>query len=94
MSSDTGEVIAEGYGEVTEETLEALKENGFNAVNLLAGPDANDPGVLENTLRKDPSESEEDALTRIYNLLRPRGPSEHRDRPRSARSPVFPRQAL
>ena len=43
VNSDTGEVIAEGYEEVTEETLVALKENGFNAVNLLAGPDANDP---------------------------------------------------
>ena len=32
------------------------------------------PRVLENTLKKDPSESEEDALTRIYNLLRPGDP--------------------
>ncbi|MBC9868349.1 MAG: DNA-directed RNA polymerase subunit beta, partial [Opitutae bacterium] len=70
----TGEVIVEGYGVITEEILEALKESGIGRVNLLAGPDANDPGVLENTLKKDPSDSEEDALTRIYNLLRPGDP--------------------
>ena len=74
VNRDTGEVIAEGYGELTEEILEALQENSFSAVSLLAGPDPNDPGVLENTLKKDPSESEEDALTRIYNLLRPGDP--------------------
>ena len=74
VNRDTGEVIAEGYGEVTSEILEALNENGFSTVSLLAGPDANDPGVLENTLKKDPSDSEEDALTRIYNLLRPGDP--------------------
>ena len=36
---------------------------------VLASPPDKDPGVIENTLEKDPSEDEEDALTRIYNLL-------------------------
>ncbi len=74
VNRNTGEVIVEGYEEITEESFEALKESGIGKVSLLAGPDANDPGVLENTLKKDPSESEGDALTRIYNLLRPGDP--------------------
>ena len=74
VNRNTGEVIVEGYEEITEESFEALKESEINTVSLLAGPDGNDPGVLENTLKKDPSESEGDALTRIYNLLRPGDP--------------------
>ena len=74
VNRDTGEVIVEGYGEITEENLEGLRESGLETVSLHAGPDVNDPGVLENTLKKDPSDSEEDALTRIYNLLRPGDP--------------------
>ena len=77
VNRDTGEVIVEGFGEITEEVLEGLTDSGITTVNLLAGPDANDPGVLENTLKKDPSDSEEDALTRIYNLLRPRRSTEY-----------------
>ena len=70
----TGEVVAEAYAEISEELLEALKKTRFKRIKVLEGPDPNDPGVLENTIKKDPSESEEDALTRIYNLLRPGDP--------------------
>ena len=70
----TGEVVVEAYQEITEELLEALKKTRFKRIKVLEGPDPNDPGVLENTIKKDPSESEEDALTRIYNLLRPGDP--------------------
>ena len=74
VNKRTGEIILEGYEEITEENLEALKDSPFSKVRLLCGPHPNDPGVLENTLKKDPSESSEDALTRIYNLLRPGDP--------------------
>ena len=74
VNKRTGEIIAEAYAEITDEVLDALKASPFKKVSLLAGPPTNDPGVLENTLNKDPSEDEEDALTRIYNLLRPGDP--------------------
>ena len=70
----SGEVVAEAYEEVTEEVLERLKGTRFKRIKMLMLPDPNDPGVIENTIKKDPSESEEDALTRIYNLLRPGDP--------------------
>ncbi len=70
----SGEVVAEAYQEVTEEILESLKGTRFKRIKMLTIPDPNDPGVIENTIKKDPSESEEDALTRIYNLLRPGDP--------------------
>ena len=74
VNKRSGEILAEGYTEITEESLEALKGSPFKKVRLMEGPSPNDPGILENTLKKDPSESEEDALTRIYNLLRPGDP--------------------
>ena len=74
VNKRTGEIIADAYTEITEDSLEALKSSPFKYVQVLEGPSPNDPGMLENTLKKDPSENEEDALTRIYNLLRPGDP--------------------
>ena len=70
----SGEVALEAYQEITEEGLESLRSTRFKKITVLAGPEPNDPGVMENTIRKDPSENEEDALTRVYNLLRPGDP--------------------
>lgn len=74
INKRTGEIIADGYTEITEESIEDIKASPFKYVKVLEGPASNDPGMLENTLKKDPSEDEEDALTRIYNLLRPGDP--------------------
>ena len=74
VNKRSGEILVEGYTEITEESLEALKASPFKKVRVMEGPAPNDPGILENTLKKDPSENEEDALTRVYNLLRPGDP--------------------
>jgi len=74
VNKRSGEIIVDGYTEITEENIEAIKSSPFKYVKVLEGPSPNDPGMLENTLKKDPSENEEDALTRIYNLLRPGDP--------------------
>jgi DNA-directed RNA polymerase subunit beta len=74
VNKRSGEIIADAYTEITEESIEDLKGSPFKKVKVLAGPGPNDPGMLENTLKKDPSEDEEDALTKIYNLLRPGDP--------------------
>jgi len=74
VDKKTGEVVVEAYEEITSENIEALKAAGLKKIRVLLGPGPNDPGVLENTLKKDPSEGEDDALTRLYNLLRPGDP--------------------
>ena len=51
-----------------------MRHAGIKKITAIKGLEGNDAGVLENTLKKDPSESGEDALTRIYNLLRPGDP--------------------
>ena len=74
VDPETGEVLLEAFDEITPERLEGLQNAGIATLQVLAAPEGSDPGVMENTLKKDPSEDEEDALTRIYNLLRPGDP--------------------
>ena len=74
IDKKTGEVILGAYDTITQEHVEALKKARFKKLKVLAAPEGSDPGVMENTLNKDPSEDEEEALTRIYNLLRPGDP--------------------
>ncbi len=74
IEKKTGEVILGAYDTITEDHVEALKKARFKKLKVLAAPEGSDPGVMENTLNKDPSENEEEALTRIYNLLRPGDP--------------------
>ena len=74
VDQSTGEVILEAYQSITVDHVEALNGAKVKKVTVLEGIEGTDPGVMENTLKKDPSENEEDALTRIYNLLRPGDP--------------------
>ena len=70
----TGEIILEAYELIGADHVQALQEAGIAQLAILLPERDNDPEVIENTLKKDPSDSEEDALTRIYNLLRPGDP--------------------
>ena len=74
IDKSSGEIALEAYEQISGEKLVALQTAGLKKLKVLAVPEGNDPGVIENTLKKDPSEDEEDALTRIYNLLRPGDP--------------------
>ncbi len=74
VDESTGEIILEAFDTIDEERLEALRNARIAKVTVLLKAAGNDPEIIENTLKKDPSESEEDALTRIYNLLRPGDP--------------------
>ena len=74
VDTKTGEILLGAFDAIEEGHLEVLKEAGKKSVKVLAAPEGTDPGVIENTLRKDPSTSEEEALTFIYNLMRPGDP--------------------
>jgi DNA-directed RNA polymerase subunit beta len=74
VDKSSGEIALEAYEVISGEKLVALQAAKLKKLKVLAVPVGNDPGVMENTLKKDPSEDEEDALTRIYNLLRPGDP--------------------
>ena len=74
---DTGEIIAEIAEELTLELYNRLQRAGVKKARVFSsGSDARggESPLLKNTLRKDPTSSEEEALKAIYSLLRPGEP--------------------
>ncbi|MGH7469070.1 MAG: DNA-directed RNA polymerase subunit beta [Longimicrobiales bacterium] len=73
---ESGEVIAETASELTPDLLNRLKRAGLESVKVFTGgqPGRGESPLLKNTLRKDPTENEEEALKAIYSLLRPGEP--------------------
>jgi DNA-directed RNA polymerase subunit beta len=70
----TGEVLLEANEVLSMERIEGLRKAGFTTVRTFAIPHRDEADILRNTLRKDSTKTEEEALTRIYNLLRPGEP--------------------
>jgi DNA-directed RNA polymerase subunit beta len=74
VDSATGEVIAEEATEVDDDTLRRLQRAEIKSVRVYASEKQTARGespIIKNTLRKDPTSSEEEALHAIYSLLRP-----------------------
>lgn len=74
VNKKTGEVIVEAYTTLTEEHIIALRENQIGKITTMDIDPENDGGIITNTLDKDPCDNEEEALSRIYSLLRPGDP--------------------
>ncbi|MBD3162993.1 MAG: DNA-directed RNA polymerase subunit beta, partial [Candidatus Eisenbacteria bacterium] len=75
VETETGEVLLECNEELTEEKLKNIAKAGIEKVQLYVIPLQEDADIIRNTLKRDNCESEEDALTKIYGLLRPGEPS-------------------
>jgi DNA-directed RNA polymerase subunit beta len=74
---ETGEVLAEIAEELTVDTYNRLRRAGIMAVKIFTSGQQSRGGespLLKNTLRKDPTGNEEEALKAIYSLLRPGDP--------------------
>ncbi len=74
---ETGEVVAETAEELTVEMHNRLLRAGVKKVRIFTSGQPTRGGespLLKNTLRKDPTGTEEDALRAIYSLLRPGEP--------------------
>jgi DNA-directed RNA polymerase subunit beta len=70
----TGEVLGECGHEVTAELLDRLAERGVETFHVLSGEDNKETFEIRDTLRKDPTHSEEEALIEIYRRMRPGDP--------------------
>ncbi len=68
---ETGEVIAEAGGELTETLRKKLIKGGVHKIEVLLPPGRSESPLIKNTLAKDPTHSEAEALEQIYVLLRP-----------------------
>ncbi|MCH9031283.1 MAG: DNA-directed RNA polymerase subunit beta [candidate division Zixibacteria bacterium] len=74
VDEETGEFTIEAGTEITEEKLEELHEKKIKKLKVITRDQGREVFVILNTLRKDPTKSREEALQKIYSLLRPGEP--------------------
>ncbi len=91
VDPETGEILIENGEEIAEEVKEILERLGTKKLKIYTTdrqtPRGDSP-MIKNTIKKDPTESEEDALHAIYSLLRP-GEAPNVDTARAALERVF-----
>jgi DNA-directed RNA polymerase subunit beta len=68
---ETGEVLAEAGREVSDTMRKKLTKAGVHVVDVLLPAGRSESPLIKNTLLKDPTHSESEALEQIYTLLRP-----------------------
>src|SRR5437667_237154 len=67
----TGEVLAEGGRELSDTLKKKLLKAGVTKVDVLLPAGRSESPLIKNTLLKDPTHTEAEALEQIYALLRP-----------------------
>jgi len=92
VDPETGEILLESATELDEDGLGRLERAGIDAVQIYgrAGTHSarGESPIVKNTLRKDPTADEGEALSAIYSLLRP-GEPPNLDTARTALERVF-----
>ncbi len=68
---ETGEVVAEAGTELTDSLRKKMIKAGVHKVEVLLPHGRSESPLIKNTLAKDPTHSEAEALEQIYALLRP-----------------------
>jgi DNA-directed RNA polymerase subunit beta len=71
VEADTGEVIAETGQQLTDTLIRKLRKAEITKVNVFVASGRAESTLIKNTLAKDPTKAEKDALQQIYSLLRP-----------------------
>ncbi len=72
---ETGELLGEANSDFTSDMLTEMREAGIQKIDLLDKPKGvQDTDIIIKTLRKDRAKTQEEALAKIYNLLRPGDP--------------------
>ncbi len=67
---ETGEILANAGGEITDELLAKLCSSGLASAEVVDKKESGGLAIIRNTLAKDQNRSEKEALERIYLLLR------------------------
>jgi DNA-directed RNA polymerase subunit beta len=74
IDPETGEILLECNQEITEEILKRMVKIEAISVKVYNIPLQDEADIIRNSLKKDACESEEEALARIYGLMRPGEP--------------------
>ncbi|MBT8396613.1 MAG: DNA-directed RNA polymerase subunit beta [Gemmatimonadetes bacterium] len=92
VDPETGEILLESGSEIDEEAEGILERSGVKKIQIYGregGPGGRgDSPIVKNTLKKDPTADEGEALSAIYSLLRP-GEPPNIDTARTALERVF-----
>jgi DNA-directed RNA polymerase subunit beta len=91
VDPETGEVLVDNGEEIEEEVIEILERLGVKKIKIYKSDRQTARGespLIKNTLKKDPTEDEADALNAIYSLLRP-GDAPNVETARAALERVF-----
>ena len=71
VDAETGEVLVAKNSELTKDVYKTLRKHEVTSVRMyVSAPGKADSQLIKNTLGKDPTQSREDALLRIYSLMR------------------------
>jgi DNA-directed RNA polymerase subunit beta len=74
VDPETGEILIENGEEIEEEVIEILERLGVKKIKVYKSDRQTSRGespMIKNTIKKDPTENEGEALNAIYSLLRP-----------------------
>ena len=71
FDAENGEEICKAGSEITQEIIDELLEAGINEINVVASAYEIHAKIIENTIAKDPTNDQEEAVKKIYNLIRP-----------------------
>jgi DNA-directed RNA polymerase subunit beta len=85
---DSGEVIAECGDKLTDTLIRKLRKADFGKVQVFVTSGRAESALIKNTLAKDPTHTEEEALRQIYSLLRP-GDAPNRETAKQALERLF-----
>jgi DNA-directed RNA polymerase subunit beta len=88
VNPETGEVIADVGDSLTDTLIRKLRKNEINKVQVFVQSGRAESMLIKNTLAKDPTHTDEEALKQIYSLLRP-GDAPNRETARQALERLF-----
>ncbi|HXV18431.1 MAG TPA: DNA-directed RNA polymerase subunit beta, partial [Gemmatimonadaceae bacterium] len=88
VDNETGEVIAECGEKLTDTVIKRLRKQEINKVQVFVTSGRAESMLIKNTLAKDPTHAEEEALKQIYSLLRP-GNAPNRETAKQALERLF-----
>ena len=88
IEADTGEVIADAGQSLTDTLIKKLRKAEINKVQVFVPSGRAESTLIRNTLLKDPTHAEDEALKQIYSLLRP-GDAPNKETARQALERLF-----
>ncbi|MBN1948447.1 MAG: DNA-directed RNA polymerase subunit beta [Candidatus Cloacimonetes bacterium] len=71
IDSETGEIILEGGQEIEDDEIDKLQQAGINQCEVVSADSEITLKILEHTIAKDQTTNQDDALKKIYTLIRP-----------------------